>query len=125
MKMWVSIGEKRAKGWVVHRCVMQRLGALGAGWEVLTKGRLLEFLEDPAASRAVVFSLATVSRGGRSMPLQFFHEGKNLDSVMKRLSWRPPWAGGDGKPDKKCAMNFIASTRRIAVNVQQMPLVHT
>ena len=109
----------------MHRCVMQRLGALGAGREVLTKGRFREFLDDPAASRAVVYSLAAMGRDGRSTPLQLFHEGKNLDSVVKRLSWCPPWAGGDGKPDKKCAMNFIASTRRIAVNVQQMPLVHT
>ena len=43
--------------------------------------------------------LMSVGRDVRSTPMKWAYEGKKLDTCVKYMSWRPPWARGESDGD--------------------------
>ena len=87
----VLIGEASGKGFAVHRNLLRRQGFRSLGSQVLTKGRLRAMLEDEEAIRSIVHQLMVVGRDVRTTPMHWAYQGKQLDCIVRHLSWRPPW----------------------------------
>ena len=62
---------------------------------MLTKAGLRAMMEDEERARMLTHQLMTVGRSVRSTPMQWAYEGKELDTVVKYMSWCPPWVRGE------------------------------
>ena len=116
----VLIGEASGKGFAVHRNLLRREGFRGLGAHVLTKGRLRAMLEDEEAVRFVVHQLMVVGKDVRSTPMHWAYQGKQLDCIVRHLSWRPPWVrepnSGDAGDDV-----FVRLGSMKAIDGQRLP----
>ena len=57
--------------------------------------RLKEMMEQAETVRLVTHQFMTVGRSVRSTPMQWAYEGKQLDTIVKYMSWCPPWVRGE------------------------------
>ena len=91
----VLLEEAGGKGFAVHRNLLRRMGDRLQGDKLLTRRGLLEMIENQESARMVTHQLMTLGRTVRSTPMQWAYEGKKLDTVVKYMSWCPPWVRGE------------------------------
>ena len=91
----VLLEEASGRGYAVHRVLLRRKGARLQGDELMTRSGLLRMIEEEDKMREVARQLMTVGRDVRSTPMQWANEGKKLDTIVKYMSWCPPWVRGE------------------------------
>ena len=91
----VLLDEAAGKGYAVHRVLLRRLGGRLRGHELMTRAGLKEMMEQAETARLVTHQLMTVGRSVRSTPMQWAYEQKKLDTMVKYMSWCPPWVRGE------------------------------